>query len=105
MGQSSRGSLYLLTLNEDDFFGNVPFLTTGQEPSQAAVIASKEIKLNSLDTARLQQEYDQLPGILKSMIQNVGASVALTTKMAYRLHGEASGSSGRGPAPKGASQR
>jgi len=99
MGQSSKGPLYLMTLKKDDFFGNLPFLPTGQEPGMAGVIASKEIALNSLDITRLQQEYDQLPGILKGMIQNVGASVALTTQMAHRLHGEASDSSGRGPVP------
>ncbi|MCJ7593431.1 MAG: cyclic nucleotide-binding domain-containing protein [Desulfobacterales bacterium] len=88
IGQSSKGPLYLLTLNKDDFFGNIPFLNTGQEPHQAAIMASKDIALNHLDVAGLREEHAQLPGILKSMIHNVSASLALTTKMAHRLHSE-----------------
>jgi len=86
MGQSSTGTLYLLTLNKDDFFGNIPFLNTAQEPHQAAIVASQDIELNKLDVAGLREEHDQLPGILKSMVHSVSASLALTTKMAHRLH-------------------
>lgn len=91
IGQSRRGSSYLLTLEKDDFFGNLPFLETGQEPHQAAIMASKEIVLNKLDVAGLHAEHDQLPNILQSMIHIVSSSLAQTTKMVHRLHGEAPG--------------
>lgn len=103
IGRSSKSPLYLLTLNKEDFFGNIPFLYTAQEPREAAVIASKDIKVNGVDINSLQQEHDQLPAILKSMIYNLCASVALTTKMARRLHDEAPRPSGKGSTPKGAS--
>jgi len=91
IGQSRRGSSYLLTLEKDDFFGNLPFLETGQEPHQAAIMASKEIVLNKLDVAGLHAEHDQLPNILQSMIHIISSSLAQTTKMVHRLHGEAPG--------------
>ncbi|MGD2124979.1 MAG: cyclic nucleotide-binding domain-containing protein [Desulfobacteraceae bacterium] len=86
VGQTEKGPLHLLTLAEEDFFGNIPFLDSGQEPQYAAVMASKELKVSKLDTESLRMEYDQLQGTLKSMILNVSSCISFTTRLAYNLY-------------------
>jgi CRP-like cAMP-binding protein len=85
MAQTEKGPLYLLTLEKHDFFGNLPFLEMNQEPQQAAVMAPKDLKVKKLDVESIQREFEQLQGTLKSMVLNLNASIAATTKMALRL--------------------
>jgi hypothetical protein len=85
MGQTTKGPLYLLPIQKNDFFGNLPFLNMGQEPERAAVMAPKDLKAKKLDVESLQQEYDQLQGTIKSMVLNLSSSIAATTKLALRL--------------------
>jgi CRP-like cAMP-binding protein len=83
--ETEKGPLYLLTLEKHDFFGNLPFLEMNQEPQQAAVMAPKDLKVKKLDVESIQREFEQLQGTLKSMVLNLNASIAATTKMALRL--------------------
>ena len=85
MGQTKKGPLYLLTLEKNDFFGNLPFLHMGQEPRHAAVMAPKDLKVKKLDVESLQKEFDQLQGTIKSMVLNLNSSIAATTDMALNL--------------------
>ncbi|MBW1666620.1 MAG: cyclic nucleotide-binding domain-containing protein [Deltaproteobacteria bacterium] len=86
VGQSKKGPLYLLPLEVQDYFGNIPFLSTGQEPKYAAVLASKDIKVNKLDMGSLEGEYDRLQGTIKSMILSVCSCVSFTTKLAFNIY-------------------
>ncbi len=81
VGKNSEGDLPLLTLGKDDFFGYVPFWETGHEPRSATVYGSKDLKANKLKLEKLQQEYDNLSGTFKNLIDNVSSYIALTTKM------------------------
>jgi len=85
MSQTKKGPLYLLTLEKNDFFGNLPFLHMGQEPQQAAVMAPKDLKVKKLDVESLQKEFEQLQGTIKSMVLNLNSSIAATSDMAMRL--------------------
>jgi CRP-like cAMP-binding protein len=85
MGQARKGPFYLLPLEKNDFFGNLPFLNIGQEPKHAAVMAPKDLKAKKMDVESLQDEYDHLQGTIKSMVLSLNSSIAATTKMAFRL--------------------
>jgi hypothetical protein len=85
MGQTKKGPLYLLSLEKNDFFGNLPFLNMGQEPEHAAVMAPKDLKVKKLHVESLQEECDQLQGTIKSMVLNLNSAIAATTKMALSL--------------------
>ncbi len=80
--RTPHGYLQLLTLEKGDVFGYVPFLDVGHEPRSASVIASKDLKVSKLDGQALQEEYDQLSGTLKNIIDNVGTCVSMTTRVA-----------------------
>jgi CRP-like cAMP-binding protein len=80
--RTPNGYLELLTLEKGDVFGYVPFLDVGHEPRSASVIASKDLKVSKLDGQALQEEYDQLSGTLKNIIDNVGTCVSMTTRVA-----------------------
>ncbi|MBW2608885.1 MAG: DUF4388 domain-containing protein [Deltaproteobacteria bacterium] len=85
VGQSAKGIIPLLTLDKDDVFGNVPFLDIGHEPRSAAVLSSKDLKVNALDTGSLQKEYDQLSGTLKNLINNVTTCISISTRLVHHL--------------------
>ncbi len=80
--RTPKGYLQLLTLEKGDVFGYVPFMDVGHEPRSASVIASKDLKVTRLDGDALQEEYDQLSGTLKNLIDSVGTCVSMTTRVA-----------------------
>ncbi|MCP4107796.1 MAG: DUF4388 domain-containing protein [Desulfobacteraceae bacterium] len=85
------GYLPLAHLGEGDFIGKVPFLDIGQEPLVASVFASKEFKVTKADIKSLEDEYDQVSPMLKSMIENVATSVLVATRVAYDFQKKISG--------------
>jgi CRP-like cAMP-binding protein len=82
---TSQGYLPLLTFEEGDVFGYVPFMDMGHEPRCASVLASKDLKVNKLDSEGLQKEYDQLSGTFRRLVDNVTTCVSLTTRLACHL--------------------
>ena len=86
IGQTRKGYLTLLTLEKDEVFGYMPFMDMGHEPRSALVLASKDLKLNRLDTESLQKEYEHLSGTLRNMIYNACTCIFMTTKLAYHLY-------------------
>ncbi len=82
---TSQGYLPLLTFEEGDVFGYVPFLDVGHEPRRASVLASKDLKVSRLDSEGLQKEYDQLSGTFRRLIDSVTTCVSLTTRLACHL--------------------
>ncbi len=82
---TSQGYLPLLTFEEGDVFGYVPFMDMGHEPRCASVLASKDLKVNKLDSEGLQKEYEQLSGTFKRLVDSVTTCVSLTTRLACQL--------------------
>jgi hypothetical protein len=56
------------------------------EPRSALVLASKNLKINKLDLASLEKEYEQLSDTFRNMISSACACIFVTTKLAYHLH-------------------
>lgn len=83
--QIKNRSLLLITLGKGDVFGYVPFLTVGHEPRNAAILASKDLKVNKLDFKNLQKEYNQLSGTMKGLVEGVALGISLTTLRAAQL--------------------
>jgi hypothetical protein len=86
IGQTKKGPLPLVTLEKDDVFGYIPFTDLGHEPRYASVFGSKDLKVNRLDAARFQKEYDQLSDTIKNMIYVTCTSIFLTMKLATALY-------------------
>ncbi|MBW1798618.1 MAG: cyclic nucleotide-binding domain-containing protein, partial [Deltaproteobacteria bacterium] len=85
VGKTPKGDLPLLALQKKDVFGNVPFIDFGHEPRNAAVLASKDLKVDKLDPGKLRQEFNQLSGTFKSLVFDLGTCVSVTTRLACKL--------------------
>jgi len=83
--KTKKGYLPLLTLEKEDVFGRLPFLDIGHEPRSAAVLASKNLKVNKLDAKNLQKEYDQFSKTLRILLEHLGDCLAVTTRTAFHL--------------------
>jgi CRP-like cAMP-binding protein len=86
IGQTRKGPLPLVTLEKNDVFGYIPFMDMGHEPRSASVFASKDLKVNRLDTAHFQKEYDQASETIRNMIYVTSTCVLSTTKLASALY-------------------
>jgi len=82
VGQTRKGALPLISLESGDVFGYIPFMDIGHEPRSASIFASKDLRIEKLDIAHLQKEYDQLSDTIRNMIYNTRTCVLLTTKLA-----------------------
>jgi len=85
IGEAQKGHAPLATLGKDDVFGYVPFMDISQEPRFAAVMASENLKTEPLDPQGLQKEYDKLSDTFKSIINNVGTFISMTTGFALSM--------------------
>lgn len=83
IGKTSKGTLPLLALQKDDVFGNFPFMDMGQEPRNALVAATQDLKTVVLNAEDLHTSYDHLSETFKGMIFNICTCVSITTKLAY----------------------
>ncbi len=86
VGETSEGPIPLMTLNEKDFFGHVPFIETGHEPQTASIFGSEDLEIRLIDTKKLQQEYTELSSTFKNLIEHSCHSLSYTTRLVYRLH-------------------
>jgi CRP-like cAMP-binding protein len=83
VGKTSKGPLPLLALQKNDVFGNFPFMDMGQEPRNASVAATQDLRTVVLNAEDLQTSYDHLSQTFKGMIFNICTCVSITTKLAY----------------------
>jgi CRP-like cAMP-binding protein len=72
----------LAILGKGDFLGKAPFMDLGHEPEYATVFASKDFEVTKLDPESLNEEYDQLPPMLKNMVDNLSTCVSMTSRVA-----------------------
>lgn len=77
--------LPLVSLSKDDYFGSFPFFDMGHEPDKASVLASKDLKIVSMDADTLRQEYDHISTTFKNIIENVATSISATTGVIQRI--------------------
>jgi CRP-like cAMP-binding protein len=77
----SHGSGYvpLAQLQRGDFFGHIPFLTIGHEPFAAAVFSSPDLKLATVDSKKVEDEYKRLSITLRNIIDHLAACISATT--------------------------
>ncbi|MFH1350889.1 MAG: DUF4388 domain-containing protein [Pseudomonadota bacterium] len=85
IGETEKGKFPFLTLEKGDAFGHLPFMNVGHEPSYASVFASKDLKVDRLNTEGLKEEYDHLSAIFKGMLGNLSDCIAVTTRAAWDL--------------------
>lgn len=83
--RTKKGSLPLISLERDDFFGALPFISTGQEPHAASVFAAEGLDVRKLDTAVMQREYDRLSLTFRSLLETLCTSISVTTQIATHL--------------------
>jgi len=85
--QHTAGNLYLplLHLQRDDFFGDIPFLNMGHEPEFASVLASKDLKIQTLNPEALQKECDENSLTYKNILENIATAVSSTTRVLNHL--------------------
>ena len=77
--------LPLVSLSKEDYFGYLPFLDMGHEPDKASVLASKDLKIVSMDGSVIQQEHDTISPTFKNIIENVATCIAATTRVIQKI--------------------
>ncbi len=73
----------LMTLEKDDFIGNIPFLGLDFEPFSMSVFVTDDLQLEILDLSSLQLEYDKLSTTVKNIIEYTSMCISVTTKNAF----------------------
>ena len=79
VGQNRKGSVPLITLEKGDVFGSLPFVSLGQEPGNATVSGAVDLKFHELDHQKLLQEYNQLSGTFRNLLEHIGTCTSKTT--------------------------
>jgi CRP-like cAMP-binding protein len=80
-----KGHHPLAVLRKGDFFGHIPFLTIGHEPYAAAVYASADLKLATMDNKKMEIEYRRLSATMRNIIEHLAACISATTLITINL--------------------
>ena len=80
--ETSSGLIPIVCLQEDDYFGYIPFLDLGHEPYSSSVFASQDLKLSAVDPADLKREHDKLSSTLKNILSHLASCISVTTMIA-----------------------
>ena len=75
------GYVPLATLHSGDFFGNISFLDLGQEPFNASVFGSQNLKLDEIDPDVFRKEYLELTPTFKNFIEHVSTCISVTSRL------------------------
>lgn len=81
-----KGDLPILSLEQNDVFGNIPFMDIGHEPRSAIVLPSKDLKVEKLDIKDLEEEYNKLSPTFRNMIFNIGSYITMTTHLVHQYN-------------------
>lgn len=84
--KGSNGKKYLLSLEDKDIFGNIPFIDFGHEPQHADIIPSKDIKTERIDVQKIREEYDSLSRTFKNLVFNIGSYISSTTHFVRNIN-------------------
>lgn len=80
------GYVPLASLQPGDFFGNIPFLDLGQEPFDAAVFGSENLKLESLEPIEFKKDFLELTSTFKNFIEHVATCISVTSRVVCEFH-------------------
>lgn len=86
VAQTKNGIIPLLTLKKDDTFGNTQFLDFGHEPRSASVLATDDLKVDKIDIAGLEREYNKLSITFKNLIFHLTSCVSMATRHIRHLN-------------------
>ena len=78
------GPVVLCHLYKGDFFGDVPFLHSGQEPEGASIYGSENIKIAKIEAITLQKEYNRLSTTFKNIVDNMATCMSVTADIVCR---------------------
>lgn len=84
--KDSKGVKHILTLEENDVMGNIPFIDFGHEPQSAMIIPSDNLKTDTIDIQVISGEYENLSRTFKNLIFNIGTYLSKTTDLVCRLY-------------------
>jgi hypothetical protein len=73
------GFVPLARLQNGDVFGHIPFLRIGHEPYSAAIFSSSDLKLEVMDSGKLEAEHRRLSTTLRNVIEHLAACISATT--------------------------
>ncbi len=79
--KKSGGHNIMFSLEENDVFGNIPFVDFGHETGSATIIPSKDLKTEKMDPNEIQKEYDKLSRTFKNLIYNICNYIRNTTSL------------------------
>ncbi len=80
--KTQNGPVLLCQLKKDDYFGNISFLSVGQEPEGASIYGADDIKIAKIQSVSLQKDYNRLSTTFKNIVDNLAASIAVTSDIA-----------------------
>jgi CRP-like cAMP-binding protein len=83
---TENGYVPLTNLHTGDFFGNVSFLDLGQEPYQASVFTSEDLKVTQMDPEIMRKEHNRLSTTFKNFIEHLATCVSVTSMLACEFH-------------------
>lgn len=86
VAQTDSGPMPLITLQENDFFGYLPFMDIGHEPRSASVMATADLETEKIDGENILKEYHQLSTTFRNFIYHIGTCISMTTA---QVHGYA----------------
>jgi CRP-like cAMP-binding protein len=83
--RSNPNPLTLARLGDGDYFGSLPFLHLRQEPEFAGVYADDALQTEKIAVAPLLEAYAGMSLTFKNIVDNVAASVSVTTGLLSEL--------------------
>lgn len=86
VSRGPKDKKYLLSLEEDDFMGNIPFIDFGHEPGSATIIPSKDIETEKVDIEKIKEEYQEMSRTFKNLIFNIGSYISSTTSLVQNIN-------------------
>jgi CRP-like cAMP-binding protein len=84
VAQTPSGSMPLITLQERDFLGYLPFVDIGHEPRAASIMASADLVTDKINWKDIQGEYYRLSTTFRNFIYHLGTCISMTTA---QMHG------------------
>ncbi len=84
VSRGPAGELPILALNQNDVFGNIPFMDIGHEPESAFVLKSGNIRLERMNIGKIEQEYEGLSSTFKNLVFNLGSCITMTTGLLHQ---------------------
>jgi len=80
--ETDDGIVPLVHLQKGEFFGNFAFLDMSHEPHSASVFASPDLRLSTVDVAKLALEQEKLSSTLKNIVEHLATCISVSSLVA-----------------------